>query len=433
MMLLQLRAPLELQVNFTADDVAMLDLDRWGGNCDRNRGGFKCPAKNGCPAGNCREDGPGSWQEWVDAHNIRRCMHDVPSITWSNAMYDHVKRTFQNQRQMSHSNSYGVAPPAGPAGENLAWASYTLSPEQSTKMWYDEVNNCGSFPGCKTGSRGVTGHFTALIWDGVETIGCHSNQHKLVACQYKGKDQKGCTTPNMGGSYETNVFSAVKSKAQCERIVEQCKNGDGSPVLPDDGDGEIDDSGSRQTPSPTPSRGGGGGTCTKTDYSVTFTDMSGNKRDCGGMVQSVAGFCSSAYRMYCTKSCACKGGEASCCEGGGAPPAPPRRRRATPPPTTPRRRSQPSGKTTIMELKNRAGFCKGKKKWIIKSKATVESCQRACLSDNSCKYAALKKQGKPNKWKCASYKKCKSMKKSSKYMTFQKTKTSARLPEIWTE
>merc|ERR1719161_42508 len=160
-------------------------------------------------------------------------------------MYDHVKKTFQHQSQMKHSNSYGVPPPAGPAGENLAWGSYLLSPEQATKMWYDEVNNCGSFPGCKSGSRGVTGHFTALIWDGVKEIGCHANVHGLRACQYRGGDSKDCTTPNMGGHYETNVFKPVFSKAECEKRVDECKQGgssggdqqggSGDATSPDDG------------------------------------------------------------------------------------------------------------------------------------------------------------------------------------------------------
>jgi len=154
-------------------------------------------------------------------------MHNVPPVLWSNAMYKNVKQVFQNQRQMSHSDCYGVAPPAGPAGENLAWASWSLSAEGATKMWYDEVNNCGNFPGCKTGSRGVTGHFTALIWDGVKEIGCHANHHGLRACQYRGGDSKDCTTPNMGGHYETNVFGPVKSKSECEKILADCKKGGG--------------------------------------------------------------------------------------------------------------------------------------------------------------------------------------------------------------
>jgi hypothetical protein len=181
------------------------------------------------------------WQSWVDAHNIRRCMHDVPPLSWSNAMYANVKKVFQNQRQMSHSDCYGVPAPAGPAGENLAWASYSLSPDKATEMWYDEVNDCGPFPGCQSGARGAIGHFTALIWNGVKEIGCHANHHGLRACQYRGGDSKDCTTPNMGGHYGTNVFKPVYSQSECEKRVKQCKSGGGSinPIPEDDDAGEA--------------------------------------------------------------------------------------------------------------------------------------------------------------------------------------------------
>jgi len=206
----------------------------WGGGggggstCDGTPGGWKCPANLGCPTGDCVEDGPGQWEAWVDSHNVVRCMHDAPPVSWSNAMYANVNKVFKNQRQMSHSKSYDVPAPAGPAGENLAWASYSLSAERSVQMWYDEVNDCGPFPGCKTGSRGVTGHFTALIWDGVKEIGCHANNHGLRACQYRGGDTKDCTTPNMGGNYEKNVFKAIRSRSDCEEKLRQCKAGGGS-------------------------------------------------------------------------------------------------------------------------------------------------------------------------------------------------------------
>jgi hypothetical protein len=95
-----------------------------------------------------------------------------------------------------------------------------------------------------------------------------------------------------------------------------------------------------------------------------------------------------------------------------------------------------------MELKHEAGGCKGKigkkgNKWLFERGATVESCQRACLDDKGCKFASLQKKGKPSKWKCASFKKCKKIKKSSKSMTFAKSKVTRseyeELGEIWTE
>jgi len=115
------------------------------------------------------------------------------------------------------------------------------------------------------------------------------------------------------------------------------------------------------------------------------------------------------------------------------PPTP----RPTPPPSPSR-----SSKVEIMELKHQAGGCKGKvgkkgNRWLIERGATEESCQRACLEEKGCKYATLQKKGKSSKWTCASFKKCRKMKKSDKFMTFAKAKvTSAEadeLGEIWTE
>merc|ERR1719428_1495883 len=200
----------------------------------------------GCldPGENCKEDAPGEWKAWVDIHNVYRCMHDVPPVQWSNAMYTNVKNVFKNQAQMRHSDCYNVQPPAGPAGENLAWASWSLSAEESTRMWYDEVKDCGRFPGCKSGATGVVGHFTALIWDGVKEIGCHANNHGLRACQYRGGDTKDCTTPNMGGNYEKNVFKAIRSRSDCEEKLRQCKAGGGSGYE----NNEKDDAGTPSDP-----------------------------------------------------------------------------------------------------------------------------------------------------------------------------------------
>ena len=55
----------------------------------------------------------------VDAHNIYRCMHDVKPLMWSEAVYQDALRTFRDQSTPSHSDSFSLLAPAGPAGENL--------------------------------------------------------------------------------------------------------------------------------------------------------------------------------------------------------------------------------------------------------------------------------------------------------------------------
>ena len=85
-----------------------------------------------------------------------------------------------------------------------------------------------------------------------------------------------------------------------------------------------------------------------------------------------------------------------------------------------------------MELQEEAGGCKGKigkrgNKVLIESWATEETCKAACLEEKGCKFATLRMKGKPSKWQCASYKKCK-LKKNQKHVTFKKSKAKAPKP-----
>ena len=83
-------------------------------------------------------------------HNIYRCMHDTTPVVWSEAVYQHTLKTFKDQQKMSHSDSYSVAAPAGPAGENLyqSWGKGKPTPKASVGAWYAEVDDCGPLPGC---------------------------------------------------------------------------------------------------------------------------------------------------------------------------------------------------------------------------------------------------------------------------------------------
>merc|ERR1711990_885687 len=106
---------------------------------------------------------------------------------------------------MEHSQSYSLKAPAGPAGENLAMGYSSL--ERATAGWYNEVKDCGNFPGCKKGKKGVVGHFTALIWKGATELGCGINHaKKLYVCHYKAGDKLSGATSNVGGDsdYKAN-------------------------------------------------------------------------------------------------------------------------------------------------------------------------------------------------------------------------------------
>jgi len=165
-------------------------------------------------------------------------MHGAPALKWSAAVAASAQ-SWADRGNFEHAKSYDIAPPAGPAGENLAMGQGTL--EAATRAWYDEVQVCtrtgaSGFPGCKNGgscssksdcqpgfycSGGscAVGHFTALIWKGAKELGCgiaKSGGSPFYVCRYKGDDTKNMNTPNMGGGYTANVLSKTKTEAQCK-------------------------------------------------------------------------------------------------------------------------------------------------------------------------------------------------------------------------
>ena len=88
------------------------------------KAGWSCPPDGGCPGGDCT----GQWKEYVEAHNIYRCMHDLSPVVWSEAVHQDVANFLKGKEKLVHSDSYNLAAPAGPAGENLYQSSQSLQP-----------------------------------------------------------------------------------------------------------------------------------------------------------------------------------------------------------------------------------------------------------------------------------------------------------------
>merc|ERR1719174_2532186 len=107
-----------------------------GSMCGKSKSGWSCPPDSGCPGGDCT----GEWQAFVREHNIYRCMHDSAPVVWSEPVYQDVLRTFKDQEDMSHSDSFSLAAPAGPAGENLYKAvGDTPTTVDAGGAWYAEI------------------------------------------------------------------------------------------------------------------------------------------------------------------------------------------------------------------------------------------------------------------------------------------------------
>jgi len=165
-----------------------------------------------------------SWQEAVlKLHNQFRCMHGAPAVTWSAKVAEGARTYIAHLSRLQHDNSYQLAPPHGPAGENLAFRSPSIDIARDVHGWYDEVQFCqkrsgGFSDGCQRGANGFpTGHFTAVVWRGVTKIGCaKNNANTILICRYWSGNELSTSTANMQGHYVQNVLPARKSAAACK-------------------------------------------------------------------------------------------------------------------------------------------------------------------------------------------------------------------------
>jgi len=156
--------------------------------------------------------------EFLAAHNMYRCMHGAGNLVWNTAMATSAANWGASccQSGLAHSNSYQLTPSSG---ENLAAGSATIA--GAIKMWYDEVKDCKSLPGCEESSTGhAVGHFTAMVWSSAAQLGCAVNPtgwkgYPLYVCRYASSTGTMAGAPNMGGQYQNNVFPKSKQESQC--------------------------------------------------------------------------------------------------------------------------------------------------------------------------------------------------------------------------
>jgi hypothetical protein len=143
-------------------------------------------------------------------HNRLRCLHGAPPLQWNDAVADYAQRWAEQLARTStldHSDSYHS--PVGPLGENLAQGYATGS--AATQAWYDEsieTNGGRGYDYQRVEQDGMSGHFTAMIWQGVRELGC-ARVGTIVVCNYAaGPSPAGCALPNF--NMDTCALQAVR-------------------------------------------------------------------------------------------------------------------------------------------------------------------------------------------------------------------------------
>ena len=139
---------------------------------------------------------PAEIQEWLQVHNQYRSLHGVPPVTWS-ATVAASAQAWADTCPSGHSSS-GY-------GENMAWATYIMSPKDVVDYWYSEepfydYNNPGWDP--------KYGHFTQVVWKSTIEIGCgyrtgcSTRYSNVWVCQYN-------PPGNHIGQFAANVLPPV--------------------------------------------------------------------------------------------------------------------------------------------------------------------------------------------------------------------------------
>ncbi len=138
-------------------------------------------------------------QQMLDAHNARRAEHCAPALAWSDELAAEAQAWAEDlaRRDCAFEHSEGGH------GENL-WAGTTggFSVEQVVQQWHAEVE----LYDFGRGQFGMdTGHFTQLVWQSTQLVGCGSstcNGMDVWVCNY---DPPG----NWEGQFQENVLPAT--------------------------------------------------------------------------------------------------------------------------------------------------------------------------------------------------------------------------------
>lgn len=188
-----------------------------GSGC--GKGGWKCPA-SWTTGGSAPAETPDA-KAYVAAHNIYRCMHDVPAAQWDADVYKGAKSWSQSSARYGMSHSVGSsAYRKGSDGENLA-GTFKYSSKRgvdATHMWYEEINNpCGRKQSCYQSFQ--AGHFTAMIWRTMTKIAYSDTDKELAVGRYRGCDG---SPPNFNAAYAANVPVPKYNWAHCAQKVLSC-------------------------------------------------------------------------------------------------------------------------------------------------------------------------------------------------------------------
>jgi len=166
-------------------------------------------------------DLPAAMQEVLDMHNLYRCMHNVPPMTWDSAIAANAQAWAEAGHYGHSPDSARTLPNIGQLGENLAWGYPSRSGTDSVEGWYAEESYTDGTPvdcddkNADAGDEAIC-HYTQVVWKSSTKLGC--GKGKATVSTYEDGDFWVCQygpAGNYEGQFTANVLAPAKTAAQC--------------------------------------------------------------------------------------------------------------------------------------------------------------------------------------------------------------------------
>lgn len=175
---------------------------------------------------------PEEQQDLLAKHNVYRCMHGLPHLTWdaevANGAQEWADVSF-TARQTHSTEDYRTARCSSRCGENSASGYPSLDVEQAVRNWYWHIprDPYGVLP------EGVYATpYTQLVWKTSAKLGCGKNvtpvstaalggqtaNHEFVVCWYS-------PPGNVVGQYSAEVLAPSRRAEACDGTVDDDPQG----------------------------------------------------------------------------------------------------------------------------------------------------------------------------------------------------------------
>ena len=121
--------------------------------------------------------------EWVDQHNVYRCMHGVPEVKWSSSLAEVATWRANNCSQCDHCMCEGSSCQSIHSHDYAENATcYVASAADAVDAWYSEI---GNYDYANPVFSNSTGHFINVVVNTATKVGCACNEDAgHCSCDY---------------------------------------------------------------------------------------------------------------------------------------------------------------------------------------------------------------------------------------------------------